>query len=942
MARRPASPPDAPPARSAAIPNRQEKMSRLDLVPGFVTAALAALVALPGPAAGQDDPEPQIEEGAVDVPRGDLFVRGLDRVWTAAGERHEDVSVLVRDGEIREIGPDLDAPDDVEVVDGAGLTAIPGIVDAHTHTAMRATNEATAPVTPEVRVRDALDPGSFDIYQALSGGVTSGLVLHGSANPIGGESAVVKMRWQVDRSDQLLFQGAPRTVKFALGENVTQKNFSLPGPDRFPKSRVGVEQVYVQAFDAAREYRDAWEAYREDPDGQRVPPRRDLRLETLVDIMEGKVDVHAHSYRADEIAMLMDVAERYGFDIDVFQHVLEGYKVASEMAEHGAAGSTFSDWWMYKLEAYDAIPYNAAIMHDHGVSTSINSDIPWLQSFMVYEMSKPVKYGDVPKEEALRMLTLYPAEQLRIDDRVGTLEEGKDGDLVLLSGDPFDTSTRVEKTVVDGVVQFDAGRDEETRGDPVRDLPPLEYGSVPGDAVALDDWPEAGGRANLFPTVDPGRAPSPAGTASSGGDGEEATGDEGGPADEAGADAAPGRDFVLAGGTVHPVSGPAVEDGVVVVRDGRIAEVGPRSGIETPDGVPVHDVSGRHVYPGLIDPNTQLGLVEIGAVEASRDDQTVGQYNAHFRTVAGINPLSEALPVARANGVTAALTAPATGVVRGAGSLIQLKGDTPRKTALLDRAAIMVDFPSPEGNAWDDPELEGRELEDLVALFRRAELYAEAPTVRDDPTAPFWPNVEPEDDVLLASLAPAVRGELPVLFEVDDERGIRTLFLFLEEFPEVDAVVVGGDQAYRVADGLADRGVPVIVGSEHEPTMDRDDPVTAGWENAARLHRAGVKVAFTTGSVSDVRRLPEHAARAWAYGLPRRIALQGMTLAPAQILGLGDELGSIEEGKRADLVVTDGDPLQITTEVRRAWIGGEEVSLESRHTHLRDEYRDRE
>jgi imidazolonepropionase-like amidohydrolase len=905
-------------------------MSRPDPVHAVVPAVLAALLALPVPGGAQDDPEPQIEEGAVDVPRGDLLVRDLDRVWTATGEQLEDVSILVRDGKIRAIGPDLEAPDDVEVVDGDGRTAIPGIVDAHTHTAMRATNEATAPVTPEVRVRDALDPGAFSIYQALAGGVTSGLVLHGSANPIGGESAVIKMRWQMDRADQLLFQGAPRTVKFALGENVTQKNFSLPGPDRFPKSRVGVEQVYEQAFDAAREYRDAWEAYREDPDARRVPPRRDHRLETLVDIMEGRIDVHAHSYRADEIVMLMDVAERYGFDIDVFQHVLEGYKVASEMAEHGAAGSTFSDWWMYKLEAYDAIPYNAAIMHRHGVSTSINSDIPWLQSFMVYEMSKPVKYGDVPKEEALRMLTLYPAEQLRIDDRVGTLEEGKDGDIVLLSGDPFDTSTRVEKTVVDGMVEFDAERDEETRGEPVRDLPPLEPGSVADDPVTLDGWPDAGARANLFPTVDPGRAPSPRDAPSAGS------------AEAAGADSAPGRDFVLSGGTVHPVSGPPVEDGVVVVRDGRIAAVGPRDRVETPDGVPVRDVSGQHVYPGLIDPNTQLGLVEIGAVGASRDDQTVGKYNAHFRTVAGINPLSAAIPVARANGVTAALTSPATGVVRGAGSLIQLRGDTPRKAALLDRAAIMVDFPSPEGNAWDDPKLDGRELEDLAALFRRAQLYGESPTVREDPTAPFWPNVDPEDDVLLASLAPAVRGEVPVLFEVSDERGLRTLLLFLEEFPEVDAAVVGGDQAYRVADELAERGVPVIVGSEHQPTMDRDDPVTAGWENAARLHRAGVKVAFTTGSVSDVRRLPEHAARAWAYGLPRRVALQGMTLAPAEILGLGDELGSIEEGKRADLLVTDGDPLQITTTVRRAWIGGEEVGLESRHTRLRDEYRGRE
>ena len=881
--------------------------------------AVALLSAAAGPLAAQDDPEPQIERGAVEVPRGDLLVRGLDRVWTATGEQLEDVSILIRDGTIREIGPDLEAPEGVEVLDGSGHTAIPGIVDAHSHIAMRSTNEGTAPVVPEVRVADALDHEDFGIYQALSGGVTTALVLHGSANPIGGQSAIVKTRWKMDRAEQLLVQGAPRTVKFALGENVTQKNFDLPGPDRFPRSRVGVREVYVEAFRAARAYRERWQAYRENPDDFRVPPRRDLRLEALVDIMEGKVDVHAHSYRADEILMLMDVAERFGFDVDVFQHVLEGYKVASEMAEHGAAGSTFSDWWMYKLEAYDAIPYNAAIMHRHGVLTSINSDIPWLQSFMVYEMSKPVKYGDVPREEALRMLTLYPARQLRLEDRVGSLEEGKDGDLVLLTGDPFDTSSRVETTVVDGRVYFDRQRDEETRREPVRDLPPLDYDAVPDRAVSLEGWPDASGRVDLFPTA--------------GGVTDGDSGEGGG---------APGRSFVLVGGTVHPVSGPAVEDGVVVVRDGRITAVGPRRRVDVPGDLPARDVSGKHVYPGLVDPSTRLGLVEIGAVGASRDDRTVGEYNPHFETVAGINPHSAAIPVARANGITSVLTAPASGVIRGAGSLIQLAGDTPEKAALLDRAALMVDFPSPKGNAWDDPELEGQEVEDLVDLFRRAELYGARPTARDEPTAPFWPNVDPNERVLLEALQPALAGEVPVFFEASSERVIRTVLLFLEEFPGVKGVIVGGDQAYRAADELAAAGVPVIVGSGHSPTMDRDDPVTAGWENAARLHEAGVMVAFTTGSVSDVRRLPEHAARAWAYGLPRRIALQGMTLAPARILGLGDELGSIEEGKRADLVVTDGDPLQITTRVERVWIGGREVSTASKHSRLWEEFRERE
>ncbi len=881
-------------------------------------AVLAAALAAPAPAAAQagdaapaESYEPQATAGEIDVPRGDLLIRGLDSVWTATGEVLEGASVLIRDGEIREIGSGLEAPEGVRVIDGSGLTAIPGIVDAHSHIAMRATNESTAPVVPEVRVTDALDREDFGIFRALSGGVTTALVLHGSSNPIGGQSAVVKTRWGMDRDEQLLVAGAPRTVKFALGENVTRKNWDPPGPDRFPKSRIGVEQVYVQAFEAAREYREAWEDYRADPEG-RVPPRRDLRLEALVDIMEGRIAVHAHSYRADEILMLMDVAERFGFEIDVFQHVLEGYKVASEMAEHGAGGSTFSDWWMYKLEAYDAIPYNAAIMHRHGVTTSVNSDIPWLQSFMVYEMNKPVKYGGLSKEEALRMLTLYPARQLHLEDRVGSLEVGKDGDLVLLTGDPFDTRSRVKTTVVDGIVYFDADREEATRGEPVRELPAMDYAAVPEEAVGLEGWVDASDEASPSPPT----APSVA-------------------------DGAADRSFLLAGGTVHPVSGPAIEEGAVLVRDGRIVEVGPAAAVEASGDVTVHDVSGRHVYPGLVDPFTRLGLVEIGAVDASRDDATVGKYNPHLRTHVAINPHSAAIPVARANGVTAALTSPGSGVVQGTGSLIQLAGDTPSEASLLDRAALVVDFPSPEGNAWDDPQLEGRELESLVELFRRAELYAASPSVRGAPAAPFGPNVRPGDRVMLEAMVPAMRGEMPVFFQARRERDLRTLLLFLEEFPALKAVVVGGDQAYRLADELAERAIPVVVGSERRPTLDRDDPVSAGWENAARLHAAGVKVAMATGSVADVRTLPEHASRARAYGLPDRIALQSITLAPAQILGMGDLLGSLEEGKRADLIVTDGDPLQITTSVERVWIGGVEVGVESRHTRLWKRFRDR-
>jgi imidazolonepropionase-like amidohydrolase len=865
------------------------------------TLALGLLLAsLPGSSTAQW--KVQIEEGAVDVPRGDLFVSNLDAVWTADDTVYHGVSILIRDGIIRRIGSDLTPPSGVTVVDGSGLTAIPGIVDEHSHIAMRNVNECTAPVVPELKVADVLDAGSYSIYRALSGGVTVAQLFHGSCNPIGAQSAIIKTRWGTDDEQGLLLQGAPQTVKFALGENVTRKAWENDGLRRFPLSRQGVEAVYVQAFTAAEEYRRAWEDYRNNRGDYRTPPRRDLRLEALVEIMEGRILVHAHSYRSDEILMLMRVAERFGFRINAFTHVLEGYKVADEMAAHGAGGSTFSDWWMYKLEAYDAIPYNPAIMLRHGVKTSLNSDSQLLQSFFVYEFNKPVKYGGVPREEALRMLTRYPAELLRIDDKVGTIEVGKHGDLALLSGDPFDVYSRVEKTIVDGIVYYDWRREAELRGEPMRTIERVvgeTAAAAPTDAVS--NAPAA--------AIDPAGLQGPV--------------------------------TALVGATVHPVSGPAIPDGTVLVAGGRIAAVGRSSEVQIPAGAEVVSLAGKHVYPGLVEPINQLGMVEIGAVPASRDDAEVGRYNPHIRALTGIHPHAAAIPVARANGITTAMSVTSAGTVQGLGTVIQLTGDTPERMALKDSAALVVNFPSPEGERWDDPSLEGEQLEELVALFRRATLYAQSPSTNDDPTAPFEPNVTNRDALVLEAMVPAVTGVVPVFFRAARERDIRSLLLFLDEFPNVRAVLVHGDQAFRLADELAERGIPVIVGSGIALTLDREDPVSAAWENAAILHAAGVKVAFGTNNVGQARNLPYHAARSAAFGLPMDVALRGVTLTPAEILGLGDELGSIEVGKRADLIVTTGDPLQIVTQVERAFIAGEEVSLESKHTRLWEEFRDR-
>ncbi len=895
------------------------------------TLRTALAIALAVPAAAQTPTvltspsyDVQIEEGAVEVPRGSLLIRDIDTVWTAAGEILTDTDILIRDGVIREIGPDLRAPGGVETLDGSGLTAIPGIVDEHSHIAMTTTNECTSPIVPEVRVIDQLDPDDFGIFRALTGGVTTAQVLHGSCNPIGGQSAIIKPRWGVTDPRQLLVQGAPQTVKFALGENVTRKAWSNEGPTRFPLSRQGVEALYVQAFSAAEAYEAEWARYRRDPGAFRVPPRRDLRLEALADILNGRIRVHAHSYRADEILMLIGIADRFGFKIDCFTHVLEGYKVADEMARHGACGSTFSDWWHYKLEAFDATPYNAAIMHGHGVLTSLNSDSEQLQTFALYEIQKPVKYGGVPKEEALRMYTLYGAQQLLIADRVGSIEVGKHGDIALLSGDPFDVTTVVEKTVMDGILYWDRTREADFRSTPMRPLP--ELGDVTRVAATVA-WAEA----RTLSDEEDGPAPLAAA-----GDGSGPTGEDEGLGDGAAA-------FALVGATVHPVAGPAIENGVVVVRDGRIEAVGPAASVEVPGDARRIDVPGRHLFPGMTDLSTSLGLEEVGQVRTATDQREVGELNPHLRAMIGMQPHSVSYAVARANGVTTALTHQSSGVIPGAASLIQLRGDTPQRLSIEDRAALVVNFPRPEGDEWEDPELKGDELEELVDLFRRAETFAETPTTRDRPDTPFEAQVHGGERLMLEALVPVVTGEMPTLFRVGRERDLRTLLLFLDEFPAVRAVIVGGDAAHRLADELAERGIPVVLSTGRNVTRDRDDPHHAAWVNAAILHQAGVPVAFTTGGgVADVRNLPYHAARHWAYGLPREVALRAVTLTPAEILGLGGELGSLAPGKRADIVLTDGDILQITSRVERLWIGGEEVDVEdNKHHRLYREFVDR-
>jgi imidazolonepropionase-like amidohydrolase len=371
-------------------------------------------------------------------------------------------TVLIRDGKIAAVGANVTVPAGAEVIDGTGRWITPGIIDAHSHSMAEGINEGTQSVTAEVRIEDVLRQDGISIFRQLAGGVTVLNILHGSANTIGGQNATVKLRWGLP-VDSMLFAGAPPGIKFALGENVRQTNVpQMSGRQpRYPRSRMGVEELLRERFTSAREYQAEWQRYQAERKALRkgqpepIPPARDLELDALVEILEGKRLVHGHSYRSDEILMLLGIAREFNFRIASLQHVLEGYKVADEIAAAGAGASTFADSWAYKLEAYDAIPHNAALMAERGVTVTINSDSDERARRLYQEAAKAMKYGGASEEEALRMITLNAARQLGVDRMVGSIDVGKDADLAIFSGHPFAPASRVEMTLIDGRRFFD-------------------------------------------------------------------------------------------------------------------------------------------------------------------------------------------------------------------------------------------------------------------------------------------------------------------------------------------------------------------------------------------------------------------------------------------------------------------------------------------------------
>jgi imidazolonepropionase-like amidohydrolase len=404
---------------------------------------------------------PNIAYGSTEKPKQETLLFKNVTVWT--GEKEgilKETDVLIQNGKINKIGKNLPATN-AKIIDGTGKHLTAGIIDEHSHIAIsNGVNEGGQNSSAEVTIEDVVNSDDINIYRNLAGGVTSANLLHGSANPIGGRAAFIKLKWGY-APEEMLVKDAPKYIKFALGENVKQSNWGDFARNRFPQSRMGVEQVYEDYFTRAIEYKNEWDAYKSGKSKTKVLPRFDIELEVLGEILAKKRFITCHSYVQSEINMLMKLAERYGFKIQTFTHILEGYKLADKMSAHGVAGSTFADWWAYKYEVNDAIPYNAAIMMNEGVTVSINSDDAEMSRRLNQEAAKTVKYGNVTEEEAWNFVTLNPAKILQVDTKVGSIKIGKDADVVLWSDSPLSIYTRAEKTVVDGIIFYDLEKETE-------------------------------------------------------------------------------------------------------------------------------------------------------------------------------------------------------------------------------------------------------------------------------------------------------------------------------------------------------------------------------------------------------------------------------------------------------------------------------------------------
>ncbi|MGE3182745.1 MAG: amidohydrolase family protein, partial [Phycisphaerae bacterium] len=873
------------------------------------------------------EPKWSIENEEMRIPSfrtgGDLLLRNAT-VLTIADGTLENASILIRDGKIAAVGDNIAVPDDVTAVDLSGYFVSPAILDPHSHIAIDGTNEWSLSVTPEVRIDDVINSRTRRIYDALTGGCTTIHAMHGSANVIGGQCRMLKLKNGTSAADMRL-ANAPKTVKFATGENVKQEDDrnTLNRDDnvavtRFPKSRMGVEVVMRRALTAGRDYHEKWAAYeRARKNGKNVEPvRRDLRLEALGDIVAGDIWINMHCYRADEVLRELQVAEDFGVRMGALHHILEGYRIMPEIARHGAGTATFSDWWAYKVEAYDAVPQNAGLLQKAGVNSAIKSDSADLMRHLNLEAAKCMQFSNLTSTEAMKLITINAAKMFGLDDRLGSIEVGKDGDLAIFDGHPLDTFAKCVMTTIEGEVYF-VHPDFDPKLPSEKTRPPMTFFQDQlNDVFGNDGWHNDGS----------GRFPKEAELLTA-------------------LDARGGREaesaFAIVGATIHPVSGPAIESGTLVIRDGKIESLG----ATTPDldGIRVIEAAGLHVYPGMINAATTVGLHEIDSTAVTVDESEIGRFQPDIHAATAINSHSRMIDIARQVGILSAAVVPSGPFVAGQVGLVHLHGWTMPEMLVDNELALVVSLPSrqPEPLADNRPErfkerMEernkrvGQQQQEIRDFFENASRYAEMRAAGDKPHA-LHTRYE--------SMLPYVRKEKPVMFEANSYKEILEALMFAKQL-DLRAVILGGRDAWQCADLLTADNVPVIYEGVMQ-TPGELDAWDANYRAAGRLEAAGVKFCIAHRSADLAKQMPTEAGFAVAHGLSEEGAVRAVTLGAAEILGIDDRLGSLDAGKIADVIVTTGNPCQATTRVIHAFVRGKPVALASEHSRMAERFADR-
>lgn len=823
-------------------------------------------------------PEDRVRRGPPTA--GNVLIQN-GTVITGTGKTLPGTSILIRNGVIAAIGKRLQPDPEMRVIDATGRYVMPGIIDTHSHimisNGLGGVNEATQSIVCEVRVNDVINTADPQEYRALAGGVTTLRLFHGSANVVGGQDAIVQLKHGATAAEHL-FPDAPSGVKFALGENVKFRS------GRFPNTRLGVEATLQRAFVEALEYRRVWQDWERQLKGnpqlveQQTPPRRDLRLEALAEILSQEKFIHSHCYRSDEILMLLRVADQLGIRVRSLQHVLEGYKVAPEIVAHGASCSTFADWWAYKVEAFDAIPHNAALLHAAGANVVMKSDDAELMRHLYQEASKGVRYGNLSPDVALSLVTLNPARELGIDDRLGSLEVGKQGDVGIYNAHPLNTFARCELTLIAGEPYF------------IREDLPTAMSEAGLKVSAKPPALNLVAAERRLPEVD--------------------------------WSAVTGNRLALRGGTLHPVDADVIKNGTLLCEGGRITALGTQ--VKIPKDWPVIDVRGLHVYPGLIDAGTTVGLTEIGKVVETHDYAESGPFQPDLRAGVAINPDSELIPVARAGGITTALIRPTGGVISGQASIMQLGGWTAPEMVRVLEAGLQIRWPGFHDNK--------AQVEQLREWLKSARVY--------DTARKNAGNADRLIDPRYEALRPYVNGERPLFIEAHTTQHISEVLKFAK-LEQVKVVLCGGSAAWRLADELKAADIPVIVGPVMRAPVSEFDPFDATYANPGRLYEAGVKFCIRSDNAANSRNAPFEAGMAVAYGLPEDAALRSVTLSAAEILGMAADTGSLTVGKLADLVILDGSPLQVTSQVKGVVIAGQPYRPESRQTRFAEKYRQR-